>query len=516
CHDHRYDPILHTDYYRLRAVFEPAYNWKAWRSRPERLISLYTDADRAKAQEVNTQVAVVAQEREQKQSEFMAAALEKELEKFPAEQRDALRAAYQAPDDKRAPEQQKLLDDNPSLKITPGVLYQYNQAAADELKKFDARIGELQAQKPVEDFIQALTEVPGQVPPTFLFHRGDHRQPQQELPPGGLAVCSPSEAPLDFAADAEAVPTTGRRLAYARWLTSGQHPLVARVLVNRVWMHHFGQGIVGTPSDFGQMGQRPTHPELLDYLASELVAGGWRLKRLHKLMMTSVAYRQSSQIDEAKSALDPDNHLLWRYPVRRLEAEMIRDRVLAVSGALDRAMFGASVPVTQDNVGQIAVGPSPVPDAPTTVDALLGDAASRRSVYLQVRRSQPVAMLRAFDAPVMETNCDRRPSSTVSPQSLVMMNSAFLVAESRRFAWRVRLESGADRAAQIDRAWQLAYCRPPAEHERKLADDLMTHQIEELAKTPPAEGQPAPDHALTALASLCQVLMSANEFLYVE
>ncbi|MGD9646108.1 MAG: PSD1 and planctomycete cytochrome C domain-containing protein [Pirellulales bacterium] len=543
CHDHRYDPILQTDYYRMRALFEPAYDWQAWRSRQERLISLYTDADRAKAAEVEAEAGKVAAERAAKEKEFLAAALEQELEKFPAEMREPLRIAYQTPADQRGPEQVKLLADNPSVNISPGVLYQYNQSAADELKKFDARIGEIRAQKPAEDFVMALTEVPGRAPPvTRLFHRGDYQQPQAEVPPGELTVCTADGAPLDIAPQDDARPTTGRRLAYAQWLTSGQHPLVARVAVNRIWQHHFGRGLVGTPSDFGALGERPTHPALLDWLAEQLVAGGWRMKRLHKLLMTSTAYRQASLIDPAQADIDPENNLLGHMPVRRLEAEAIRDRILAASGALNPKMFGPSVAVSEDGVGQIVVPAAPQPAAPlTSRAAFVGGEESRRSVYIEVRRSRPLAMLRTFDAPVMETNCDRRPASTVAPQGLALLNSDFILAESARFARRARFESGGDRTAAIVRAWQIAYLRSPREEELKSASEFCNRQVDYLtarraevaaAASSATEGyeaakQAAADEAvskdpsladpeLQSLTNLCQVLLSSNEFLYVD
>lgn len=543
CHDHRYDPILQTDYYRMRALFEPAYDWQAWRSRPERLISLYTDADRAKAAEVEAEAGKIAAERAAKEAEFMAAALEVELQKFPAEQREPLRIAYQTPADQRGPEQVKLLADNPSVNISPGVLYQYNQGAADELKKFDARIGEVRAQKPVEDFVMALTEVPGRAAPvTRLFHRGDFQQPQAEVPPGELSVCTADSAPMDIAPQAEGRPTTGRRLAYAQWLTSGRHPLVTRVAVNRLWHHHFGRGLVGTPSDFGALGERPTHPALLDWLAEELVAGGWRMKQLHKLVMTSTAYRQASAIEPAKGEADPENRWLGRMSVRRLEAEAIRDRILMASGALNPKMFGPSVAVSEDGVGQIVVPSAALPAAPFTgVAAFVGGEESRRSVYVEVRRSRPLAMLRTFDAPVMETNCDRRPASTVAPQGLALLNSDFILTESARFARRARFEASGDRAAAIARAWQIAYLRSPREEETKVAREFCAKQIEHLtarraevaaAASAAAAGDEAAKQAagneavskdpaiadpeLQALTNLCQVLLSSNEFLYVD
>src|SRR6185436_7646890 len=202
--------------------------------------------------------------------------------------------------------------------------------------------------------IRALTEVPGRTAETRLFERGDFEQPRDAVMPAHLTVLAsrlPTIAPKD-----DTLPTTGRRLAFARGLTSGQHPLTARVLVNRFWMHHFGKGLVGTPSDFGFLGERPSHPELLDWLARDFMAGGWRLKRLHKMIMTSTAYRQSSARDARKDEIDPENRWYSRASVRRLDAETLRDRILATSGALNRKMFGASVPVKEDSVGQVVVG----------------------------------------------------------------------------------------------------------------------------------------------------------------
>src|SRR6266487_3285812 len=287
CHDHRYDPIPQTDYYRLRAVIEPAYDWKNWRTPDQRLISLYTEADRKKAAEVEAEAKKAAEEKEAKQKQYIDEALTKHLEKFDAVLRDQLRAAYDTPADKRTAEQKKLLADNPSVNINAGVLYQYNQKAADDLKAMDAKIAEIRARKPPEDFISVLTEPSDKVPVTYLFHRGDPKQPKDAIHPGVLTVLAPPGQSFEFPEKGPNLPTSGRRLAFARWLTSGMNPLVARVLVNRVWQHHFGRGLVGTPSDFGVMGERPSHPELLDWLATDFVQHDWQLKRLHKLIMTS-------------------------------------------------------------------------------------------------------------------------------------------------------------------------------------------------------------------------------------
>ena len=504
CHDHRYDPIPQSDYYRLRAVFEPAYDWKQWRTPAQRKVSLSTQADRDRAAEIEVEAKKIVAEKSGKQAEHLAAALEKELSQYDEELRDKLRTAYQTPVNKRTAEQKRLLKQHPSINITPGLLYLYNQAAADDLKKYDVRIAAVRAKKPVEDFIRMLTEVPGQVPTTFLFHRGDHKQPKHEISPGGLTIASASGRRVEFPANNAELPTTGRRLAYARWLTGGKHPLVARVLVNRIWMHHFGRGLVGSPSDFGKLGERPTHPELLDWLANEFMDQGWHLKKLHKLIMTSTAYRQSSLRDPQNDKIDPDNLLYGRKSIRRLEAEAIRDRILATSGLLSQQMFGSPVFVKADDTGKVVVG---------------GDQ-SRRSLYIQVRRSQPVALLKAFDAPVMETNCQRRSSSTVATQSLILMNSDFILNQAKRFAHRIIGEwssgdgfDGPPLTQQVAYAWQLAYARPATHEEIKVSLEFLSQQISHLKKHGSAKKS---DPELQALTNFCQVLFGSNEFLYVD
>ncbi|MFP6766899.1 MAG: DUF1553 domain-containing protein [Planctomycetaceae bacterium] len=269
-----------------------------------------------------------------------------------------------------------------------------------------------------------MTEVKGDRPKTQLFHRGDHRQPQQEVAPGGLTVTAPEGGRLAIAADDPQLSSSGRRVAFARWLTNGRHPLVSRVLVNRIWLHHFGRGIVGTPDEFGKLGVRPTHPKLFDWLAARFVQDGWSVKQLHRLIMRSTVYRQASLRHAAGDAQDGANALYWHKSVRRLDAEIVRDRILAVSGTLDRKMFGEPVGVKTDDSGQISVsGPD------------------RRSVYIQNRRTQPVALLQVFDQPVMTVNCSKREQSTVALQSLLMMNSETVLRYSRTMAERVNKET---------------------------------------------------------------------------
>jgi hypothetical protein len=420
CHDHRYDPISQIDYFALRSVFEPAYDWQQWKIPTQRRISLYTASDREKAAEVEAEVKKIAAEKSVKQTEYMAQALAKELEKYEEPLRAELRLAYETPVKERNADQKALLKKHPSVNITPGVLYQYLPEAAKELKTFDQKIAELRKQKKPEEFLRVLNEKPGHVPVTKLFHRGDHKQPKQEVAPAGLTIAAPEGAGPSIPLNNDQLPTTGRRLAYAEWLTSGKHPLVARVLVNRVWMHHFGRGLVSTPSDFGKLGDVPTNPELLDWLADEFMREGWSLKHLHRLILTSTAWRQTSMRDPEMNKIDPENKCYWRKPMQRLEAEILRDRMISASGTLKRELFGIPVAIKEDETGQVIV------DGPQT----------RRSLYIKVRRSQPVAMLQTFDAPVMDVNCERRPVSTVATQSLMLMNGEFTLDQAAKLAGR--------------------------------------------------------------------------------
>lgn len=522
CHTHKYDPIPQTDYYRLRAVFEPAYDVKNWRPPLARQISLYTEANRQQAAQVEAEAAKIDAERTEKQTAHIARVFEQELAKLPEEIREPIRAARSEAADKRTAEQQKLLKEHPSVNVDAGSLYLYDANAAKELKDYVDQATAVRASKPVEDFVHALTEVPGALPQTFFFVRGNHLQPKQVLPPGELSVLAPANG-SDLPVDDPAVPTSGRRLAYARRLTSREHPLTARVLANRIWLHHFGRGIVATPTDFGFLGERPTHPELLDWLASELVDGGWKLKSFHKSLMTSAVYRQVSRRDAAREAMDPDNRLLGRMTVRRLEAEAVRDAIIAVSGQINDKMYGPAIPVIEDEDGQFVLGIENLngENRPGPVIPLKGEEF-RRSIYVQMRRTRPLAVLDTFDEPVMDPNCAIRNASTVAPQALLLMNNDFVLEHAGKMAQQVISASGNDPRACAIRAWQLAFSVAPTEEQLAEATAFLTAQTEQFgsaaAATPPsATGQPAPiDSAVSALTTFCQALLSANEFLYVD
>jgi Protein of unknown function (DUF1553)/Protein of unknown function (DUF1549)/Planctomycete cytochrome C len=424
CHDHRYDPIPQSDYYALRAVFEPAIDWQAWKTPNARRVSLYTTADREKAAEIEAETTGIAAEKSTRLAAYMKQALDAELMNFAEPVRAQLRLAYETTAKQRTEEQKKLLTQNPSVNITAGNLYQYIAKSKPELAKFDKQIGEIRARKPVEQFLHALVEPANHAPETKLFFRGDHQQPKQTIGPAGLTVAAPPGKRQEFSSKSTTLPTTGRRLEFAKWLTNGRHPLVARVIVNRIWLHHFGTGLVATPSDLGKLGVRPSHPELLDWLADEFMRQGWSLKTLHRQIMLSTVWRQSAEAvhDSVSGSIA---QAFTRRRLVRLDAESLRDRMLTASGQLNRKSFGPPIEIKQDDSGQVIVN---------------GDQ-HRRSMYIKVRRSQPVAMMQAFDAPVMQTNCELRQSSTAATQSLMLLNGEFILGQAAHLAQRAAAEA---------------------------------------------------------------------------
>ena len=466
-----------------------------------------------------------------KEKTFIAETLKSELDKVPADQRAKVEAAVSTPVDKRDDTQKALLVVHPGVLVTAATLAKFNPDAATELQRdvdtakelrsskaavdlqsYADRATEIRSTKPTEGFIRSLTEVADAVPATYVFYRGDHEQPKDKVLPGDLSILGTGPAIEENNA---ALPGTGRRLAFARHLTNGQHPLVARVIVNRIWMHHFGRGLVDSPGDFGVLGQRPTHPELLDWLASEFVDNNWSVKHLHRLIMTSTVYQQSSISKATVENPDSQPSFYSAFPVRRLESEVIRDAVLAVTGQLNSKLYGEAVPVMEDGVGRVVIGKENLDGErkPTKTIDLAGEEF-RRSVYVQVRRSRTLSMFETFDAPTMSPNCDRRSFSTVTPQSLLMMNSDFSVEYSNRLAQRVIEDVGEDVPLQIALAWQLVFAKAPSDEEISEASDFVYSQRTLVAEAD--QKLKAEDAAREALGVFCQALLSSSRFLYVD
>jgi hypothetical protein len=357
----------------------------------------------------------------------------------------------------------------------------------------------------------AVADIGREAPKTHTLSVGVYDAPIQEVEPGFLSILDPGPAPIEPGVNAN---STGRRAALAKWLTDPKNPLAARVMANRLWHYHFGRGLAGSPSDFGTMGESPTHPQLLDWLAATFVEKGWSIKSMHRLIMLSATYQQSS-VNPAAAA-DTSNRLFARYPRRRLEGEAIRDSILAVSGDLNPKMGGPSV----------------FPELPPGVNPRGGwkkgeepAEQNRRSVYVFVRRNLRYPMFEAFDMPDTHESCARRAVTTTAPQALVLMNSKQVLASAQSLAGRLLEQAGADRKAQIELAYRLAYSRPPSAAERDTAlTFLATHKpiIEErLAENRPV---PAPakvpegmDKAEAAtLVDFCHMLLNSNEFVYIN
>lgn len=524
CHNHRYDPISQADYYRLRAILEPAYDWTHWRTPQQRLVSLYTEQDRLAAEQYEAEAREIEKRRSALQAEFIEKTFERELAKLPEAMQAEVREARETPEKQRTPAQKALLKKHPSVNVSASSLYLYDRKAADELKKLADEAKAVRDQKPQEEFVRALTEPTGaELPVSYVFHRGDHQQLTEQVEPGELTILALDRGACEIPENDTSRPTSGRRLAYARQLVDGTHPLTARVIVNRVWLHHFGRGLVNTPGDFGLLGEPPSHPELLDWLAVNFMDAGWDLKWLHRLILNSATYRQALLTDTQHLSVDPDNRLFGGARLRRLQSEVVRDSMLRISGQLNRKPFGPPVPVMADRVGQFVIGIENLnAGRPGDVIPMHGEEF-RRSVFVQARRSRPLAVLATFDLPRMAPNCVTRPTSTVATQSLMLMNSQFAVACSRQMAQRVIEQVPETPAARIRGVWQHALARDPDPDELRQAAEFLERQQAEFARrlaetqaTDAKSSEETLDAATLALSTLAQAVLSSNEFLYID
>jgi len=509
CHDHKFDPILHKDYYRLQAFFANV------RAKDD-----YVPLTGAELEAENKQAA----EYEAKTKDIRAAmhALVAPIAKADADEymhrfTEGTREAINTPPEKRTP-YQKLL----AFQGSPQVTYQDTALARklkpEQRKQFDDLAAQLKAfdsLKPHPPMAQTVIDNGVETPRTFVLAGGSWNAPKEEVQPGFLSILDPADAKFQPPAG---LASTGRRTALANWLADPKNPLTARVMVNRIWQGHFGTGIVASSSDFGVMGERPTNPALLDYLAASFVENGWSIKKLHRTIMLSNVYQESSATREASAAVDPDNKLLWHYPRHRAEGEVVRDAMLLTSGRLNTKMGGPGVrpelPEGVNTAGYAAWA--------TEKDEA---EARRRSIYVFVKRVLTYPMFEAFDAPTSEESCPRR-FSTVSPsQALTMMNDKFVLDWSREFAARVLNDGGLDERQQIERAYHLAFSRSPKADEEKtvsgflakqtqlVSDRLSRNEKVLLPEHLPAGIEPA---RAAAFVDFCHALMSSNEFLYVN
>jgi hypothetical protein len=341
--------------------------------------------------------------------------------------------------------------------------------------------------------LAVLVDAVPDVPSHHILVRGQHNKPGREVKPGVVAALSTLANTYHLAQRPGSAGTTGRRTAFARWVTSPENPLFARVIVNRIWQHHFGTGLVATPDNLGQSGARPSHPELLDWLAVEFVEHGYSIKHLHRLILCSAAFRQASTPRKEGLAVDAEDRLLWRYPLHRLDAEAVRDAMLAVSGELDLRMGGPYTPTRRTAEGIVEVDEKE-------------ERARRRSVYLLQRRTQIATFLELFDAPSVAVTCSVRNTSTVPLQALALLNSDFARLRAEAFARRLADTTGDN--ARIAVAFRLACGRAPHDRERSAARRFLAMQCESYSREKDSEQRVWTD--------FCQMVMASNAFLYVE
>lgn len=435
CHNHKFDPLPQRDYYRLMAFLEPALNPHDWLTPQERWLPTVSAKRR-------------------KQIDTHNETVRKQIEKL-TKTRDKAES---------------------------------NDTAA--VSRLTQQIQQLEQTKQSYGKIQALWDTKT-MPQSRILRRGQVEAAGMVVQPGFPEVLSQDSESVRRP-DETGNDSTGLRLALARWLTNPKHPLTARVIVNRVWHHHFGTGIVATPGNFGHTGSLPTHPRLLDWLSVDFIEHGWSLKRLHKQIMTSTSYRQSSLPAANETMPDrPGEWLLATMPLRRMESEIIRDCILAVSGRLDSTRGGPSVMVTTpvDGLSRIEQNPTPT-------------SHHRRSLYVFARRVYPLKFMEVFDSPIMPVNCTKRMTSTTVLQSFTQLNDSFMLENAAAAARRIRRRAEHDISEQIDAAFRLILSRPPDTTELQRCTDYFKsrHTADSDA----------------ALDGLCHMLLCTNEFLYIH
>jgi hypothetical protein len=554
CHDHKYDPIPQRDFYRLQAFFattdaggsiDVPYKDKELAAKATAKVQEYEDrlkngAERKELDEFEAKLLkkliAVKTERAKgrdfdktdvrlelklpKQRVFATAEQDKHADLAEAAARTGDTEEKQALDDYERDLLAKLKAAYAKGDLDPGDRFQaltVEDVRAEATARYSgasifteeekARHGELSAKLDIyrgrlerwKPGVLGVTQVAGpptgpDIAPTHVLTRGDYRQPGETVEPGFLSAITGNTEPAAIETDRyRQFPTRGWRLTLAKWIASPDNPLTARVFVNRMWQHHFGYGIVRTPSDFGRNGERPSHPELLDYLAVRFVESGWDVKAMHRLMLLSSTYQQAAENPMvAGNAKDPENRLLWRFNRQRLEAEAIRDSILFVSGRLNPERGGPSVfpPLPADLADFARYGRTGgLMWEPNEKD----EDARRRSVYTFQRRSLPLPMMASFDATVFSESCDRRSVTTTPLQALSMMNGELLHEEAAFLAKRVEKEAGTDREAQVRRLFEIVLNRPPGR------DELQTFA-----------------GFKGSLESIGRVLLNSNEFVYVD
>jgi len=498
CHDHKFEPLTQEEYYSLQAILFPVYNPEKWSKPNDRVVSIGARAELAAAQRktqlIDRQVKAARDGLAAFVEPLREQLLDERLKELDAPTRARVIEAVKAA--KRTPAQQALVKAHPKAEIGDEDLARRFSEYAALRDRVNQTIAEREKERPKPaEKIAAFVETDPKPPAHHLLKRGLHNQSGDEVQPGVPAAFRTAKNPFTVAPPTAGRVSTGRRTAFANWMTSPENPLFARAMVNRIWQYHFGAGLVATPDNLGMSGAKPSHPELLDHLAAEFIHSGWSVKALHRLILRSAVYRQSSAPRDGLDAIDPDNRLLARFPLRRLDAEAVRDAMLQVSGELDTRAGGPFVPSRRSAEGVVEV------EAKTP-------GAHRRSIYLQQRRTQVVTFLQLFDSPAIVSTCGKRAPSTVPLQSLAMLNSGFARGRAKAFAARLAREAGDDAAKRLVLAYRLTCAREPLKEELAACEKFLDRLREVYVSEKDADAR--------AWTDLCQSILASNAFLYVE
>jgi mono/diheme cytochrome c family protein len=489
CHNHKFDAIPQRDYYRMQAVFF------ATRGVDHPLAPSHdVAANAAERQRIDALIKPLQAKKLAIEKPYHDQIVAREVAKLP----DYLQIAWRTPAAERTEGQRlnvvqieetlrvgslrNLVKEDHVVVLMPEPVQQAHAAVTAEIRALEA------TRPPRLPSARAIGERGRTPEPSYFLHRGSPDAPGSAMAPGVLSAASEGEWP--FPPPPAAANSSWRRRGFAEWLVHRDNPLTARVMVNRLWQHHFGEGIVRTPSNFGKMGEPPSHPELLDWLAVELMDHQWSLKSMHRLMLNSQAYQMSSADVPANVAIDPENRLFWRMPRLRLDAETVRDAMLATAGTLQRTIGGPAIfPYIDPDLFEKSSRRDwkGLPDS--------DPATWRRSLYVFSKRSIRYPMFEAFDQPNLVNSIDRRNRTTIAPQALILMNNPMVLFQAAKFAERVREEAGEDRARRIERAFLLALGRAPDAAERTRAAEFI-------------------GEAATGLDEFCHVLLNLNEFIY--
>ena len=523
CHDHKYDPLSQREFYGLAAILQTALDPYDWRPPTKRVLHVALEADlkEIKAHNAPLQVKLrnLEQELEEKARPYKEKFRKAALETLPADLRNDLRDIAETPGKKRTSLQRFL-----ARKFKEVVDPTY-AALGDEFPEFKESSSQLQTDiahiknskygsetnfrdktkyRPLPG-IRALYDMGGDPSPVYRLNRGEAQSVAERVYPSVPRVLSDAGLEPYRPMPPAGRNTSGNRLGLARWLSQKAHPLTSRVQVNRIWGHHFGRELVTTPGDFGRTGSPPTHPQLLDWLAVEFVDRGWSMKAMHRLIMASAAYRQTSRVSPRVRQQDPDNLLLSRMRLKRLEAEALHDSVLRVTGRLDPTPFGIPVLLKEESSGEVVPESTP--------------GGWRRAVYLLKRRRMPVSSLEAFDYPVMIPNCGQRQQSNVPLQALQLVNGELMRGHARYLAGRLMDQAPGDTEGQIENLYLEVLSRYPTREESRRIEASLDRLHREWRSHLDQKNDPAPrgpGARWSALSSVVLTLLNSAEFLYID